>query len=204
MALTCLRIALVPVFLLLLGHGRRLEAILLFAFMGLTDFLDGYLARRLNQRSRLGEILDPAADKLLVLSTLILLSSPTFCGERAIPLPVLVCILAKDVVAVLGAAWLLLTVKRAKVSALVVGKITTFLQICLVLVTLLAGELSRLGTSLDATLYILWYAVAGFSLASCIVYFRSGANQYLQYRALQQRVQEPPVGSSQSSQQPAA
>ena len=73
MGLTMLRLLLLPVFLCVLlpdagraGPNRRRWAVAIFAVMAVTDKLDGYLARRLNQTSKLGAILDPIADKLLV------------------------------------------------------------------------------------------------------------------------------------------
>src|SRR5689334_20099182 len=85
MGLTMLRLLLLPVFLWLILASARAEhepgsrrlrwaAIGIFAVMALTDKLDGYLARRLNQTTRLGTILDPIADKLLVASSVVLLS----------------------------------------------------------------------------------------------------------------------------------
>ena len=73
--LSFLRIALVPVFLWFLLDEFFLAAIAVLAFAGLTDFLDGYLARRLNQTTKLGKMLDPVADRLYIFATLLALSS---------------------------------------------------------------------------------------------------------------------------------
>ena len=73
--LSLLRIALVPVFLWLLLHQLFLAAIAVLAFAGLTDFLDGYLARKLNQTTKLGKMLDPVADRLYIFATLLALSA---------------------------------------------------------------------------------------------------------------------------------
>lgn len=184
MALTCLRIVLVPFFLVLLGMGLILEAFLLFVFMGVTDFLDGYLARRLNQTSRIGELLDPVADKLLIVSTLLLLSFPRFDGDVVIPLSVLACIMGKDALTIAGSIVLLWRVRTARIVAQPIGKITTFLQICLVLVTLLARELATRGISLDMSLNALWYTVSVFSVASGVTYLRGGIRQYYLHRRM--------------------
>ena len=84
MGLTLLRLLLLPVFLWMLlidaggtpqpVHRHRFYALGIFAVMAATDKLDGYLARRLNQTSKLGETLDPVADKLLIACSVILLS----------------------------------------------------------------------------------------------------------------------------------
>jgi cardiolipin synthase len=72
--LSILRIALVPVFLWFLLDEFFLAAIFVLAIAGLTDFLDGYLARRLNQITKLGKMLDPVADRLYIFATLLALS----------------------------------------------------------------------------------------------------------------------------------
>ena len=69
-----LRLLLVPVFAVLLLQHRDVAALAVLAFSSATDWLDGRLARRLNQRSRLGELLDPAADRLFIFVTIIVLA----------------------------------------------------------------------------------------------------------------------------------
>jgi cardiolipin synthase len=73
--LSSLRITLVPVFLWLLLEELFLAAIVVLAVAGLTDFLDGYLARKLNQTTKLGKMLDPVADRLYIFATLLALSA---------------------------------------------------------------------------------------------------------------------------------
>lgn len=73
--LSFLRIALVPVFLWLLLKELFLAAIVILAVAGLTDFLDGFLARKLNQTTKLGKMLDPVADRLYIFATLLALSA---------------------------------------------------------------------------------------------------------------------------------
>ena len=65
------RLALVPLFLILLVRGEDAWALLVLAFSSLTDYLDGFIARRFNQMSRLGQLLDPAADRLYIFAALI-------------------------------------------------------------------------------------------------------------------------------------
>ncbi|WP_461247427.1 CDP-diacylglycerol--glycerol-3-phosphate 3-phosphatidyltransferase [Treponema sp. R6D11] len=71
--ITFARILLIPVFIVAFFYGRYWEALVLFAILSGTDWLDGYLARKLNQITTLGKYLDPLADKLLIISALILL-----------------------------------------------------------------------------------------------------------------------------------
>jgi cardiolipin synthase len=72
--LSLLRLALVPVFLILILNGFNLEAIFVLIVASFTDYLDGYFARKLKQETRLGQLLDPAADRLYIFATLIGLS----------------------------------------------------------------------------------------------------------------------------------
>jgi len=72
--LSFLRIALVPVFLWLLLNEMFLSAIFVLMVAGVTDFLDGYIARKLNQMTKLGKVLDPVADRLYIFATLLALS----------------------------------------------------------------------------------------------------------------------------------
>ena len=72
--LSMLRLAFVPVFLYLLLNEKYLSAIVVLALASLTDYLDGYFARKFNQVTRLGQLLDPAADRLYIFSTLVGLS----------------------------------------------------------------------------------------------------------------------------------
>ncbi|MCK9793569.1 CDP-alcohol phosphatidyltransferase family protein [Isoptericola sp. 4D.3] len=88
-----LRLALVPVFAVLIVVGEDVWALGVLAFSGFTDWLDGVLARRLNQVTRLGQMLDPAADRLFIFVTLIGLT-----WRDVIPLSILVVIVARDVV----------------------------------------------------------------------------------------------------------
>lgn len=91
-ALSALRIAGVPVFFwLIVGPERDGAAVLLLAASGLTDYLDGYLAKRLNQFSRLGELLDPIADRLYIMAAILALSL-----RGIIPVWVVVALVGRD------------------------------------------------------------------------------------------------------------
>lgn len=90
--LSLLRLALVPVFLVLIVTGHSISAFLVLAVASFTDWLDGYLARKLNQVTRVGALLDPAADRLYIFATLIGLA---VTGSIPAWLPVVV--IARDV-----------------------------------------------------------------------------------------------------------
>ena len=90
--LSALRLALVPVFLLLLLGEHYLVGICVLAVAGLTDYLDGYFARKRNQITRLGQLLDPAADRLYIFSTLVALAT-----TQIIPLWLALVVVGRDV-----------------------------------------------------------------------------------------------------------
>lgn len=91
--LSMLRLALVPVFLILILGERHLLAICVLALAGITDYLDGYFARKWNQVTRLGQLLDPAADRLYIFSTLIGLAV-----THVIPLWLALAIISRDLI----------------------------------------------------------------------------------------------------------
>lgn len=121
-ALSLIRLLGVPVFLwLLLDGSSDVAAIIVVAVGGLTDLLDGYLARRLNQRSRLGQLLDPAADRLYILATLIGLSV-----RGIVPVWLVLLLVARDVVLV-AMVPVLKTRGFTSLPVHVIGKAATFL-----------------------------------------------------------------------------
>ncbi len=95
--LSSIRLALVPVFLLLLMEEHYAVALIVLAIAGITDYLDGYFARKLNQITRLGQLLDPAADRLYIFSTLVGLSI-----TGLIPWWLAALIISRDVLLLLG------------------------------------------------------------------------------------------------------
>ncbi len=98
--ITLLRILLIPPFAVLTLYGYTGAAMLVFAAAGLTDLLDGLTARLTRQRSSLGAWLDPMADKLLLLTALILLTMPSTKFVNHMPLWLTVLIIGRDVVIV--------------------------------------------------------------------------------------------------------
>src|SRR4029434_8032934 len=98
--LTILRIALIPAFVLLVVYGYLGAALLVFSFAGLTDALDGLIARRAGQRTSLGAWLDPMADKLLLVTTFVVLTLPGIPLTNHLALCVTVLVISRDVVIV--------------------------------------------------------------------------------------------------------
>ncbi len=129
--LTLVRILLTPIFVILLLRDLFPMALLVFAIAGISDGLDGLIARYMNQRTTLGAYLDPAADKLLLISSFVALAV-----LGVIPAWVTVIVIARDVIILLGLAILMLTEKKYEVNPTLVSKCTTTAQILTVLITL--------------------------------------------------------------------
>jgi cardiolipin synthase len=100
-AITVVRMGLIGVFVVLLARHHDAWAITALAFAGLSDFVDGYLARRLGQTSELGRILDPAADRLLTFAVVVGLG-----WREIVPWWLVAVLLARDLVMVLALLWL--------------------------------------------------------------------------------------------------
>jgi cardiolipin synthase (CMP-forming) len=136
--LTFLRLAFLPFFIIAIEYERWGVALGILVVAGVTDGLDGWLARGLDQRTALGAYLDPIADKLLLSSSFIVLAHK---GQIAWWLTILV--LSRDVLLLAAAAVILLTVGYRPFPPSIWGKATTFfeiLQIVLVLVLAVSGH----------------------------------------------------------------
>ncbi|MEO6310530.1 MAG: CDP-alcohol phosphatidyltransferase family protein [Leifsonia sp.] len=114
------RLALVPVFLWLIVEGEDIAALLVLVISSATDFLDGYLARRLNQVSRLGELLDPAADRLYIFAALIGLA-----WRDLVPWWIVLVVVGRDVF-MLGLGVILANVGFGPLPVHQLGKVATF------------------------------------------------------------------------------
>ena len=123
--LTLFRILTIPIFLELLVYHFYLEALLVFVIGGFSDFFDGFVARRMNQQTALGAYLDPVADKLLVVTSFIMLG---LIG--GIPVWLSVLVVARDVLIVVGYGIIYFLVEeRLQVRPSRIGKWSTTLQL---------------------------------------------------------------------------
>lgn len=168
--LTLLRIFLIPVFVVIyyLPWQYASEACaLVFALAGLTDWLDGYLARRLGQVSPLGAFLDPVADKLMVATALILLvqADPT----PALAIPALV-IIGREIAISALREWMAELGARVKVAVSVVGKIKTTFQMMAILLLIYRDD--ALGLPIYTIGYVLLYVAVILTLWSMLIYLR--------------------------------
>ena len=123
--LTILRIVLTPAFVLLVVYGRLGAALLVFLTAGVTDALDGVIARRAGQRTSLGAWLDPMADKLLLVTTFIVLTLPEIPLTHHLPLWLTVLVISRDIVIVAVVAIVNLAVGPRTFRPTMLGKMTT-------------------------------------------------------------------------------
>ena len=194
--ISLLRLLLVPPFVVLMQHQQdqpvcRYVALGIFVVMALSDAADGFLARRLHVVSRLGAILDPLADKTLIICAAVLLSLP-HSSVKGLPLPdwVVVMVVGKDLWVILGFAVLFVLTHKVVVLPTLAGKLATAGQLVMVLAILLSPELNRLGgQGLPAGIFdggaprlgdrlaeAMWWTVAGLCALAVIAYTRLGVH----------------------------
>src|SRR5919206_680701 len=132
--LTVFRMALIPVFVSLLVYQRFGWALFVFVVAGITDGLDGLLARNLKQGSELGRILDPIADKLMLVTAFIALSQHNLVPNphpRHFPIPfwVTAAVISRDIFIIVGAAAINIVTGFRGFRPSLPGKISTLIQI---------------------------------------------------------------------------
>jgi len=144
---TILRILFIPFFavevLYYVKSGNelhRVAALMTFAVAAICDGVDGYIARRYHQRSELGAILDPLADKLLLVTGVVLLSFDHGPSIGQIPLWLTGTIIGRDILLLAGLVVIQITVGKVKVHPRILGKVATVLQMILVLWILLGWD----------------------------------------------------------------
>lgn len=132
--LTLIRIAAIPFFLVLLFSRLYNYALLVFLIGGITDALDGPVARFTNQRTRLGAYLDPLADKLLIISSLVVLTL-----IDTVPAWLTILVLSRDVIVTLGYGAIYFVVEeRMEIQPSTLGKINTFLLLLAITIVLVS------------------------------------------------------------------
>jgi cardiolipin synthase len=164
-SLTILRILLVPVSIGFMTYDMYGFALLALLVAGLTDAIDGAIARRLDQRTRLGTLLDPLADKLLLTSSFISLSM-----LHLVPSWLVILVVSRDIILLLGTAVAHVTNTPIDVTPTFWGKGTTVLQLSYVLLVVL---LTWRGFGLSVLTPLL-VAMVGFTLASGLHYLYRG------------------------------
>lgn len=164
------------------GNAMRYIAICIFLFMAISDAVDGYMARRKRQITKLGAFLDPMADKLLITSACLLLIFQRASIEGfQLPTLVVVLIISKDVVLTLGFFTLYFFTSKIYTAPVFVGKVATVLQLSMVAGILLGPEISSILPGWIWFLRVLWWSAAGTAVLALIIYIRNGIRYYEEY-----------------------
>ena len=159
--LSFLRIALVPVFLWFLLEEMFVSAITVLAIAGLTDFLDGYVARKLNQTTKLGKLLDPVADRLYIFATLLALSATGY-----VPWWLAGLVILRDLLMLISLP-VLASVGHRTLPVHYLGKASTF-------ALLYAFPLLLMGKIFTEAAFIITPAAWAFALWGVALYWWSG------------------------------
>jgi len=163
--LTLIRILLIPLFVILIINQSFSWALIIFALAGITDGIDGLIARITRKRTELGAYLDPIADKLLLSAGFI-----TLAIIEMLPSWLAVVVIARDMIILLGILVMILTHIPPKIQPSLIGKITTSLQISTILLVLMA----HYGTFLKHLATIAIYATMLFTIFSGAHYIYIG------------------------------
>jgi cardiolipin synthase len=167
--LSLLRMGLIPLFVIAVVNGDLPKALLVFVVAGVTDALDGFIARFWHQESPLGAYLDPIADKLLLTTAYVMLSIPSFNHGTRIPSWVTILVIARDVLLVAVALVMYLALGVKKFPPTVLSKVNTVFQVLAVALVLVAGTFPTL-RSIELTADTCLFLVAGLTVASGLDY----------------------------------
>jgi cardiolipin synthase (CMP-forming) len=158
---TIIRMILIPVFVSFIVYHEFTAALIVWVIAGLTDLLDGLLARTLNQTTQLGVILDPMADKLLLVTAFIVLSLPSYEFEP-IPFWLTATVISRDVFIVIGSLLIFITTGFRQFRPSLPGKLNTLVQLAAITAFLTANMIGRFVDFLPA----LYYLVFGMAIIS--------------------------------------
>ena len=169
--ITLFRILLIPAFVVVFYlpfDWRYPVSALIFALAGITDWLDGYVARKYEQTTAFGAFLDPVADKLMVAVALVLLVQKHPSAWFAVPAAVIV---GREIVISALREWMAELGKRASVAVSYVGKIKTTAQIASIIGLLFFS--ADVSPVMHGTAFVLFYIAAGLTLWSMFVYLKA-------------------------------
>jgi len=166
--LTVFRMVLIPVFVTLLFYQRFLSALTVFIIAGLTDGLDGLLARRFSQQSQLGTVLDPIADKLMLVTAFVVLSMRSVFpqplpGHLPVPFWVTVAVISRDVFIIVGAAAINIMTGFRGFRPSWLGKLNTTVQIAGIAIIMFAASVPVYTGYYLPTVYAIVFGMAVLS-----------------------------------------
>ncbi len=159
--ITMIRILLTPVFVINLINGQLLTGLIILVICGISDGLDGFIARAFKQKSRLGSYLDPLADKIILISAFFTLGIGLF-----LPSWLTVVVISRDVLIMIGVILLYLTGVDINIKPVITSKITTCLQFATVIAVLAREYL----VSFHGYYSYLYYITAIFTIISLLQY----------------------------------
>lgn len=155
--ITLLRLGFLPFFLILVFYEEYKWALVVLVFVALTDAIDGYLARRLQQKSALGAYLDPIADKLLLSSSFVVLAM-----SKKIAWWLTILVLSRDILLLTVAAVILIIQGYRPFPPSLLGKATTLFEIALVFFVIFAA-----GFPNERAVFVIRYL--GFTVATFVI-----------------------------------
>ncbi len=164
--LSLLRILLIPVFVVLMTQGKIAEASAVFFFAGFTDVLDGFAARLLRQKTKIGALLDPAGDKLLMTSAFIVLTIPSLNSPHIIPLWLTIVVISRDLFIVSSAFALYKLRGQKSFPPSLLGKSSTVCQFMVLILVLLFNSFKIS----FPYLHFLYFLTLAFTLLSGVHY----------------------------------
>ena len=173
-----------------LGNMERYLAMVIFAIMAISDYVDGYLARKRNMATRLGAFLDPLADKLLITCACLLLASQRAAVEGfRLPIGVVVLIIGKDLFLLIGFLIYYFMTFNVKILPAKIGKLATLLQSSMVIAILIAPEVSDYVPQWIYFLRFLWWSAAGTAIIATLIYINDGLKYIEEYEQEQSQKQ---------------
>jgi cardiolipin synthase len=172
--LTVLRIVFVPVFIILLAYHELGWALSTFVVAGITDVLDGIIARRFGQKTSIGAVLDPIADKLLMSASILILSLPQMEFHNSIPRWLMIVIISRDMFILLVSLIVVLMVGWRVFTPSPYGKASTVMQVLTVFAVLYTNWRHWLVPELN----ILFYMTGLMTAFSGIHYLVRGLRQW--------------------------
>ncbi len=176
--LSMLRILLIPVFITLMVQHKVTQAFFVFLFAIATDLLDGFAARVWQQKTKLGTFLDPAADKMLMASSFIILSIPTVSTPNTIPVWLVIVVIIRDLYIVSGALTYIRLTKKTEVKPSMIGKVCTVVEMGLLTLVLLNNSLGKTPFYLEQV----YYLAMVLALLSAAHYTIIGIRGYKQFK----------------------
>ncbi|MHC4120519.1 MAG: CDP-alcohol phosphatidyltransferase family protein [Planctomycetota bacterium] len=163
-------------------NALRYVALLIFLMMAISDGVDGYLARKRNQITKLGAFLDPIADKALMICACLLLASQRgHVDGFLLPPTVVVLIIGKDLFLLIGFVIVYLVTSQIHIVPVFIGKLATTLQLSMVAGILIGPEASSVLPGWIWLLRTLWWSAAGTAVLATLIYIRDGSRYIEQH-----------------------